>query len=279
LRPIDDSTPPVAEATTLPVYRHVRYAAPPEHPIDPPTITLLKGRFATRLGVDGRRHDYDLMDADPVSSGPFFEQLYPYTNIYAGVRAEERDQIIPLARFDLPEANLRPAPKAGGYALAETIREASAEFERFHRILGAQIIQFAMEDFTNNHIRILAALTLMRSPPHGRTEIRRLSRDLNAATRGETDTAALIAEELQRPEVSPYAGFRLRYETLSEPMLNRWLHRLIAARAPEAGFYRRLNQAVEARLNDLIRRSASPIDALEDAALSNGCVKTERAAS
>ena len=39
----------------------------------------LDGRFAQRLGADGKSHDFDVMDASRKDSRPFFEQFYPFS--------------------------------------------------------------------------------------------------------------------------------------------------------------------------------------------------------
>ena len=66
------------------LFRNVNYAIPPQHGVEPIPAVMLKGRFALRLGFNNRIHDYDMMDGDPATSGPFFEQMYPYQTIYAG---------------------------------------------------------------------------------------------------------------------------------------------------------------------------------------------------
>ncbi len=66
-----------------PIYRTLDYAQAPGL-VRPAPIVMLKGRFATRLVFDGRRHQFDIMDGDPETSGPFFEQMYPYEQAMGG---------------------------------------------------------------------------------------------------------------------------------------------------------------------------------------------------
>ena len=150
----------------------------------------MRGRFALRLGVDGRLHDYDLMDADPGPSGPFFEQIFPYDNIYLGINPEERSQFIPLVDFDRPDTQLTRSELWDDsnqhlriQMFPDSVRQASRQFNNFYRLVGSQIAQFAMEDFTTNHMRILGALTLMRSPPGSKGDVTGLARNLVAASK------------------------------------------------------------------------------------------------
>ena len=133
---------------------------------------VLSGRFAERLAVNGRLHDYDLMDAEPVASGPFFEQIYPYQTIYQGA-----DQsFIPLTDFRYqvdPVNGLKPVKVINVTSLEEARVESDKQFNKFYRLVGAQVMQFAMQDYTANHMRIFGyfeyhALTTWRVGHHHR---------------------------------------------------------------------------------------------------------------
>lgn len=73
-----------------PIYRHLEYRYP-NGLVPPPDVALIKGRFAQGLAADGRRHQYDIMDGDPESSAPFFEQMYPYDQALASREAPEAE--------------------------------------------------------------------------------------------------------------------------------------------------------------------------------------------
>ena len=77
------------------LFRLVKYALPENNISEPIGSVMLAGRFALRLGFNNRSHDYDMMDGDPKSSGPFFEQLYPYQTIYEA----DNKEYIPLYNF------------------------------------------------------------------------------------------------------------------------------------------------------------------------------------
>ncbi|MEL6349128.1 MAG: thrombospondin type 3 repeat-containing protein, partial [Myxococcota bacterium] len=251
-----------------PFYRLVKYALPDGQEAEPPSTAILAGRFALRLGVDGRLHDYDLMDADPKPSGPFFEQMFPYDNIYRGVSNDERDKYIPLVNFDRPDTHLiRGAFAENSMPVnnyIETLEQAGREFNRFYRLVGSQIAQFAMEDYTVNHMRILGALTMMRSPPGSRAGIGKIARNLNPGGEGETDPDSEIQARVDNSVYSIRGGFALSYNKLPETILNEWIGRLAITHPPDDEYYRRLFRQVRALLNDTIRPSAAPIEALSD---------------
>jgi len=73
-----------------PIYRSLAYSQPAGL-VKPPPAVLLEGRFARRLVYDGRSHQFDIMDGDPESSGPFFEQMYPYEQALQSQATQEGD--------------------------------------------------------------------------------------------------------------------------------------------------------------------------------------------
>ncbi|MFT4976801.1 MAG: hypothetical protein ACI8S6_002706 [Myxococcota bacterium] len=259
-----------------PFFRLVRYAVPVTQRHEPPPAAVLQGRFAVRLGVDGRLHEYDLMDADPVPSGPFFEQMFPYENIYRGVSIDDRARFIPLVDFDQPETQLSARQEWTARnshlkieSFEETLVQSQEQFIDFYRLLTAQIAQFAMEDFTDNHMRILGALTMMRSPPGSKRGTGRLARYLNAATEGETDSASDIAAQLDESAYSVRGGFALSYDKLPETIINAWIEFLAQETAPDRGYFNNLTRVVRLTLNDTLRPSVGTIEKLDDKYLQN----------
>ncbi len=200
-----------------------------------PAVTVLAGRFASRMGFDGRAWDYELMDADPQSSGPFFEQLYPFR------AAAGSPESVPLRDFDLPEAlagwlaedaegertRAALAPTLLAEADQATLEAAAGEqFERWARIEGVRIAEYALRDHTVNQMRVLAALSLMRSAPDSLEQSSGRTRSLVAAALGETDDQAQIASRLDPSIFALQGGFALRYEVLPASVTWAWLARL-----------------------------------------------------
>ncbi len=171
-----------------------------------PPHVVLHGRFASRLGFDGRPYDYDLMDGDPRFSKPFFEQMYPYSaHDAAGV---ER----PLAPFELPlvtdaatlEVAVAPL-RLADTSFARFRVSARSRFADFYALLATQVAQFALEDYTQNQMRVLAALAAMETGPRADIVAGGGGRQIVAAARGETDDAAEQAKRIARAEYTPQA--------------------------------------------------------------------------
>ena len=271
--PLDpDDFPQIVRADEGPFYRLVRYAVPVNQQAEPPPTALLSGRFALRLGFDGRLHDYDLMDADQRPSGPFFEQMFPYKNIYRGVSPEDEAEFIPLIDFNQPDSVQLSAQQQWDASnrhlridsFEATQKQSATQFDKFYRLVGSQIAQFAMEDYTVNHMRILGALTMMRSPPGSKRGVGRLTTDINASGVGQTDTAEDIADELDTSVYAIQGGFALRYTELPETLLNEWIQRLVAQTNPGEEFYSDLNFSVRQLFNDTVRPSSPPIMRLDN---------------
>lgn len=259
-----------------PFYRLVRYAVPTTQRVEPAPTAILQGRFALRLGVDGRLHEYDLMDADPVPSGPFFEQMFPYDNIYRGVSASDRSLFIPLVDFDQPETQLQARQEWNALnehlkieSYQDTLEQSQEQFIDFYRLLTAQIAQFAMEDFTDNHMRILGALTMMRSPPGSKDGTGRIARYLNAATEGETDPANEIASQFDETAYAIRGGFALSYDKLPETIINAWIEFLASETSPDREYFNNLTRVVRLTLNDTLRPTVGTIEKLDDTYLQN----------
>lgn len=267
--PLDPSDYPlIVNPDETPFFPLIRYAVPVSQQAEPPPNAILKGRFALRLGVDGRLHEYDLMDADPIPSAPFFEQMFPYSNIQR-ISAEQRARYIPLVDFDTPDIQGPEQWTATNQHLKVTsFDEASVQsqeqFIRFYRLLTAEIAQFAMEDYTDNHMRILGALTMMRSPPGSKRGVGRLSRYLNAAVAGETDPASELEAQYDDAAFSVRGGFALNYEELPESIINSWLDFLARETAPDRDYFTNLTRVVRLTMNDTLRSSVSTIEKLDD---------------
>lgn len=238
-----------------------------------PELVLLRGRFAERLGYDGRPHDYELMDADPDSAGPFFEQLYPYRR---GRELEEGDTV-PLRAFDLPDDLPRRLATGGDEALDATLggtrlreagmgaisQQAHIRFEVFARRLGVQISQFALEDHTLNQMRVLASVTAMRQPP-GSLEARTgRTRDLVAAALGQTDDPGAV-DALTDPGVfALQGGFELRFEALPGPVVEEWMGTLLPSDLTGEAFLIEVDREARAFLGELLRPGARRLPSLE----------------
>ncbi len=206
-------------------YARVKWAIPDKYQVEPTSSIVLSGRFASRLAVKGRLHDYDLMDADPKASGPFFEQIYPYQTIYQG----DNPDFIPLMdfryRFD-PTNGAIPQTVIAVESLEQARILSDKQFNKFYRMVGAQVMQFAMQDYTANHMRILATLNTMRSPPGELGTITGISGNINAASMGQTDSAEAQAKRIKSDAYSLSGGFSLNYQKIPDLVILKWIERL-----------------------------------------------------
>lgn len=230
-----------------------------------PATVVISGRFAERLGAQGRPHDYDLMDGEPADSSPFFEQLYPFAN------AEQARMPRPLSEFDLPAftlpfdaAELPPETRArlervtlATYDFPTFQRTANDRFAEFVRQLSVQVSQFALEDYTPNHLRVFTSLSAMVWPPR-ETTTNAAARRLVAAARGETDAAADIAARVDRSTYVLRAGFRLDLEAISPAVAADWVEVLYDPSAGP-GDVRALQAAFSERQGANVRRDAPPL--------------------
>lgn len=274
--PLDDPSAPRVDGVRFP---HVRYLGP-EGQLPFPATTLLSGRFAQKLGFGGRRHDYDVMDADPGSAGPFFEEMFPYS--YTQGRLSEEDTVysarerVPLYAFQFTSdlADGGPPEDPMRAALWESLHTdgslrgaqaaAAAHFDEFVRLLFVQTSQFAMEGYTTNQIRVLAALSALATPPGALAGQTGLARDLVAAARGETDTTAELLDRLEDADIPILpTTINLRYEVLPREVVLPWALRLEGITNDRDGFYDALNAAIDHRLAALLRLEAPPITTLD----------------
>ena len=248
----------------------VRYREPElQHPA--PRVVLLAGRFAERLAYDGRPHDYDLMDADPLSSGPFFEQFFPY----------ERSSLEPLAEFTFPTTDLLSAVLEterivaeqeawgalmfpGGDGPRQMGALASVEFDAFYRLISDAVTRFAVQDYTATHTRLLAGLVAMRHPPTAVGSAAQRA-GLVAASEGQTDPESMVEEELGEGALTLPADFRLDVSALPGALVDDWLVSFPEWRAASPDFVARLSAAVNDALEPYLKDGAKPLYDIEPA--------------
>ncbi len=263
-----------------PIYRDLRFHRPSGVP-QAPEMALVKGRFASRLAYDGKRHAYDIMDGDPQSSGPFFEQMYPYDT----ARESQDASLAPLAHFIVPatlkrpnldpadlnvEALRREAFKAvsfssdRGYNAAREL--ALAEFQRFYHLVGTQILRFALEEYTPTHLRVLTALIAMDTPP-SKLQENAGARDVVAASEGQTDDDALISGLVMPQALSAGRNFSINYDQLPPSVVEDFVVRFEEWQNPPPDFLDAFNARVFERLDEFLRPGSAPIQALDDDSL------------
>ncbi|MEC8378679.1 MAG: hypothetical protein VXZ96_00075 [Myxococcota bacterium] len=236
-QPAGSTLPELARPKAL--FPLVKYAIPKNHFVEPTSAIMLKGRFASRLGVKNQLHDYNLMDGDPISSGPFFEQMYPYDTIFA----QDDLSFIPLVDFRYPSSVLSSEERLGlsstlpvnSYQDAALL--AGMQFNRFYRLVASQVMQFAMQDYTANHMRILASLTSMRTPPGALADATGITDNLNPGSIGQTDSTAEQESRVNRSAYSVPGGFKLNYAKIPIPLTVEWITRLDEAYKPPPSFY------------------------------------------
>ena len=83
-------------------------------------------------------------------------------------------------------------------SLEEAYGKAVGEFGQFYRLVATQVLQFSMQDYTINHMRILTSLTNMRTPPGSLAEATGISRNLNASAQGMTDDRGLQESRIEK---------------------------------------------------------------------------------
>ncbi len=212
----------------------------PQRPTLPdlPEMALLKGRFAERLGFNSKAFPFEIMDGDEDSSGPFFEQMFPYNTER---RADRPTAIRPLARFqdpgqilgaknldDLPGGDTQRPILLDDGDVAEFELRASQGFEEYSRLIGVSVARYALRDHTDNQMRILTALTAQRSPPDADAMGQGRYRGLVAAARGETDSDEQLGFSAQRDIGGVSGGVALRLRLLPPQVRADWLNRVVA---------------------------------------------------
>lgn len=229
------------------------------------SAVLMEGRFALRLGFSGRLHPYDVMDGDSQASAPFFEQVFPFQ---LGMESDD-PRIRPLVHFAVPSYLAESRARGGdlvheaerkafhqvllrGDAWQDFERLAIREFDGFSRAVGLQVLRFGLQDITENQMRVLAALTAMRSPPGNQGRSAQRSRDLVAAALGETDTTTEVEGRLSRSDANLGSGVRVRYEQLPDAVVDQWLAIRMREAPPGKLFFDRWNDACVGFLGDLL---------------------------
>ena len=238
-------------------YRSIRYLAP-EGQASQPEMVLLSGRFALRLGFAGKRHDFDLMNGDPTSSGPFFEQMYPYSQAMETSDAN----LVPLASFSEYQRLLGEAHVVQTHE--DMTRLARREFYVFSRLIATQIAQFGLEDYTTNHMRVLTALTAMQSPPGALEQRTGRSGDLVAAALGETDSKETVEERLGESIYRLERGFDINYFQLPIELTEKYLAELVRERGIPEEFWPEFNEFLLYDLEDLLRVQVGQLTSLDD---------------
>jgi hypothetical protein len=256
----------------------------------PPDSVIMVGRFARRLAYDGKLHTYDVMDGDPESSGPFFEQMFPYDTALSAEHPEMEEGVetsaptVPLAQFvsderlkseddtDLAELLLvrREAykdtilPANGKVALMRDMT--SQEFEDFYRNVGIQIIRFAREEYTPTHLRVLTALMAMESPPSvagGGAN----AKDVVAASAGQTDPEDLLLAEIGTQEFGARQTFDLNYGEIPRDIIAKHIKTFAHWKTSEEGFLIEYEERIFEVLGDMLRPEAKRLQHLDEEGL------------
>ena len=208
-----------------------------------PQMTLMQGRFALRMGYEGRRYDYNIMDADPGYSGPFYEQFFPFH----AARDEER----PLHSFNR-SVQSDPLYRAPSLLTTEASYQGLQDlavnlFDEFVLQTGTAVARFAMREYTLNQLRSLAAITLMRNARFG-ADLGG-SRDLVAAARSQTDAEDAIAERLSRSELSLSRNFHVNPARLPDDVIVASIRRWVLRYKADEGFYLGWSRVVMDKIN------------------------------
>ena len=249
---------------------------------EPKQLSLMTGRFALRLGRDGKPFEHDIMDGDSRSSAPFFEQMFPYS-VDPEVLARKRfaAPIQPLQAFQLPERLLegeeevlasvaphsRPVIFGADAGVGSVMDEAHKQFEIFARFLSVTVASYAMRDHTLNQMRIFTALTAMMRHPGMEGSTGKANRRLVAAARGETDSDKDILEAIQVDALALVGGARLRIDALPKEVLSSWLARIQEEYPPSQEVIDAFGAEVLRNHRAVVRVDAQPPDDMAEAAI------------
>jgi len=212
------------------------------------------------------------MDGSPEASGPFFEQLYPYERAIQSRRVQEEDDysLVPLTRFDLPRYLQSGAEARGGPfspvrvdpgsddAFLQMSADAASEFERFYKLVMVQIAQYGMEEYTENQMRVLGAVTAMHSPPGAVEKRTAFSRNLVAAAEGQTDDNDADRAVVSQGLVALDGGVELSYTDIPPDLAERWLATLVVRHPPRGRFYDELTFDLQILFGDLLKEEVCP---------------------
>ncbi len=259
---------------SVPFFRPIRY----HHPTgvyDPPEALILRGRFATRLAYDGRRHNYDIMDGDKDSSGPFFEQMYPYTR---GMESENKPLGSFIVKNSLKAPDVTPDDavevRRGAYervlfsldeGFAAGKNLASQEFEHFYNQVGTEIVRFGRAEYTPTHLRVLTALVAMHSPPQALAESV-TTRDVVAASEGQTDDLELI-ESLVSPGIVSREELNLNISALPTHIVAYYVDLFPQWHDPDRDLLRNFNALLRDRVQHYVRDGTQDLTGTDPATL------------
>jgi hypothetical protein len=248
----------------------------------PETLSLMQGRFALRLGRDGKPFEHDVMDGDARSSAPFFEQMFPYlVDVDVLATGRPAGPTSPLQAFQGPEALLMEKGKAGNQttphdepivfdsdeAVGMVMYEVHTQFEKFARFLSVTVASYAMRDHTANQMRILTALTAMTRHPEVDGNTSFAHRRIVAAARGEMDSDAAILAALDTEALALAGGVRLRVETLPKKVMNSWLTRVQAEYPPSEEVLAEFGERIFRESQGILRPNAKRISGMDAAAI------------
>ena len=156
-------------------------------------------------------------------------------------------------RFD-PTKGAVPQVVLGVESLAEARLESDKQFNKFYRLVGAQVMQFAMQDYTANHMRILATLNTMRSPPGELGTITGISGKINASALGETDSAEAQTKRIKSDAYALSGGFSLITKKVPDLVKLKWIERLstlyLGKTASSSLFFRELSLKAQSRFGE-----------------------------
>ena len=260
----------------------------------PPPSVIMVGRFARRLAFDGKRHPFDIMDGDPESSGPFFEQMFPYDTALSadqgGMDSESEEsgaQEVPLAQFvtderlkaeDITEEDLARllAVRRAHYSkttispkgqIDEMRDMASREFDDFYRNVGIQIIRFAREEYTPTHLRVLTALMAMETPPASAQGGGGKAKDVVAASAGQTDPEELLLAEMATEEFGARQSFDLNYGEIPNEIIAKHIMSFDEWTNSDEDFLTQYEARIFDVLRDMLRPEAKAMHKLDDQSL------------
>jgi len=254
-----------------------------------PPLARLTGRFAVRLGKDGEPYQHDLMEGDERSSGPFFEQMYPYSAERSEPSFRQVDApVTPLQPFQMPERVLdalegrQPGepvalPRSGRHDWPVLVPpdlsidllhdRVHRQFEDFSRLISVTVASYAMRDHTLNQMRVLTALTAMARHPTDDGLGDAATSRLVAAARGETDADEDVLADLDRTAYALGGGVRLRVEVLPPRVLSVWLERLNASYPADEAELVAWQKAVAELTRKTRRPDAAPIANMREATI------------
>ena len=248
----------------------------------PAALSLLQGRFALRLGTNGRPFDHDVMDGDARSSAPFFEQMFPYSvdrEVLATNRAA--GPLYPLQAFQFPEQLVqnearatsrqdpyrRPVVFDPDESVGLVMYEAHKQFEKFARFLSVTVASYAMRDHTPNQMRILTALTSMMRHPEVDGSTTLANRRLVAAARGETDSDEAILAAIETESLALIGGVRLREEMLPSKVTASWISRIQVEYPPTEALLKAFGDLAMRENQAVLRADVQPPESMHASAI------------